>query len=291
MKTAKPLRIAVLSLAIFAIPLTGHCQTYTLSTPISGSMTMGMQDATGPAGSYGNINLNFTKLTETIYLDPVAQTIRQIGMISYIPTASNISFQETQQVPGIFPNPPTNAVGNVTVTLAPAGGVLQFDTGAQPVTWSGPVGGYTFDGSMRNLGTVNGSYSLRTGGQTYSGDFSYQLPVYSIAGLTFSVLSTTGYPNSLALSGLGTQWGFTANYVPTPGTVVDMTANNGFHMMLDVGAPNYLAPGDEELFNWSSPGTITATLVPEPTSLSLAALGALTLLGGCRLRRQNWRIL
>jgi|ERR1035437_2164960 hypothetical protein len=101
------------------IPMSGNCQVYTLSTPISGSLSMSVQDLNGLAGSSGQFYFTFSNLTETVYLDPAAETIRQVGVISGTPTATNILVQETQSIPGQFPNPPTNVSGSVTVTLAP----------------------------------------------------------------------------------------------------------------------------------------------------------------------------
>src|ERR1035438_9052046 len=111
MKISKSVNLTVLSFLSILIPLAGHCQVYQLSTPISGSMTMSVQDTNGPTGSSGGFNFTLTNLTETVYLDPVAQTIRQVGLISGTPTATYISIQETQSIPGQFPNPPTNVSG------------------------------------------------------------------------------------------------------------------------------------------------------------------------------------
>jgi hypothetical protein len=140
--------------------------------------------------------------------------------------------------------------------------------------------------SINNLG---GSYTLVTGGQTYSGSFTYQL-LGTGGGFwanPFDTVSTTGYPNSLTLSGLGTSYG---NSIPqfssSPNVVADVAGGNGFNMALSVGDVNNFGTYVES-FSWTSPGTITATLVPEPTSLSLLALGAVALLGGRRLRRRS----
>lgn len=287
MRITKLLNITVLSLVSFAIPLTGHCQTYTLSTPITGSMTMSVQDLNGPAGNGGGFNLTFNNLTETVYLDPVAQTIRQVGTISVTASAPSISFQETQLVPGQFPNPPQNITGNVTVTLAPTGDVLSFDTGAQAVTWNSSKGAYTFDGDLLNFkNNFTGSYSLVTGGQTYNGSFTYGLSLGdSWSGFTFNTVATAGYPNSLTLSGLGLQFPPAITFAASPNPAADVVAANGFQMKLSVGAERSVTGNSNgENFQWTSPGTITATLVPEPTSLSLLAFG---MFGIAFLRRRS----
>src|ERR1035438_462128 len=88
-----------------ALAMNGRAQVYQFSTPISGYLTMSVWDTNGPAGSSGGFNFTFTNLTETVYLDPVGETIRQVGVISGMPTATNISIQETQSIHGVFPNP------------------------------------------------------------------------------------------------------------------------------------------------------------------------------------------
>jgi hypothetical protein len=259
MKTTKAL-FGILTITA-ALAMNGRSQVYTLSTPITGYMTMSVQDTNGPTGSSGEFYFNFTNLTETIYLDPVGETIRQVGVISGTPSATNISFQEAQQIPGQFPNPPTNASGSVTVTLAPIGGSIPFDTGPQPLTWTPASGAYTCDGNLTNLGNFVGTYSLITGGQTYSGSFTYGLSFASWwPCFTFNTVSTIGYPNSLALSGLGyAQSAFPAMFAPSPSVVADVVANNGFNMVLQVGHSSMGYAGEE--FEWNSPGTITATLI------------------------------
>lgn len=236
---------------------------------------MSAQDLNGPAGSYGGFTLNFNNLSETIYLDPVAQTIRQVGVISVTPSAPNISFQETQQIPGQFPNPPQSISGNVTVNLAPTGGGLSFDTGPRTATWNSGAGAYTINGYIESI-PMQGSYSLVTGGQTYTGSFSYTL-LYNLwwASDAFGQCSTAGYPNTISLNGLGTGDLGMGVFNSSPSLVADVTAPNGFHLSLSpgiYGLQNYYAPG--ETWTWSS-GPVTATLepVPEPASLSLLAFG------------------
>jgi hypothetical protein len=244
---------------------------------------MSVQDLNSPAGSSGSFNYNFDTLTETIYLNPVAQTIREVGVISGTPSATQISFQDNQQIAGVFPNPPQNIPGSVTVTLAPTGGGLSFDTGTQPVTWDSGIGAYTFNGDLGTIGSFAGSYSLNTGGQTYSGSFTYGLTVQAVrvpenTSYTFNTVSTINYPNSLTLSGLGTslnaqQWNYWSLATPSPSLVPDVVANNGFDMELGVGVAAQYGSAYGEEFQWNSPGTITATMVPEPASVSLLAFG------------------
>ena len=274
MKISKSLNLTVLSLVCFAMPVNGYCQVYQLSTPISGWLTMSAWDENGPAGSSGSFNYNFTNLTETVYLDPVAETIRQIAVISGTPTATNISIQEIQSIPGQFPNPPTNVSGSVTVTLAPTGGALTYDTGPLPLTWNAGSGAYTFDGSVLSLGNIVGSYSLVTGGQTNSGSFNYGLVVSPASYpwmITFNTVSTAGYPTKLSLNGLGNLNSLYGTFVTTVSPVVHSVANDGFDMELSIGVfIDYGVYHDERAF-WLSPGTVTATLVPSTNSPAITA--------------------
>src|ERR1039457_2260942 len=115
-----------------------------------------------------------------------------------------MSVQDIQQIPGTFPNPPiTSVTGNVTVALAPTGSGISFDTGPQAVTYDASIGAYTFNGNVYRFNNLAGSYTLVTGGQTYTGSFTYQLSIVGGAIGAFTSVSTVGYPNSLSLSGLG----------------------------------------------------------------------------------------
>ena len=248
------------------IPMSGNCQVYTLSTPITGYMTMSAQDLNGPSGSYGSFTFTLTNLAETVYLDPVAQTIRQVGVISGTPTATHISIQETQSIPGQFPNPPTNVSGTLTVTLAPASGSLSFDTGLCPLTWTPASSAYTCNGFLPSFTNFEGSCSLVTGGQTYSNSFTYELANRGV--LIFNTVSTTNYPNSLSLGGLRVSPNPT--YLTSwPSVVTTVTAANGFQAALSVGL--HPASAHEEYFSWASPGTITATLVPTTNSPTITS--------------------
>ena len=102
---------------VAGLAMTGRSQTYQFTIPISGYITMSAQDLT--TGSSGVITNFFDTLSETLYLDMAGNTLRQVGTVSYNPSAPNIQFQETQ----------AGASGAVTVTLGPTGGKISFDTG------------------------------------------------------------------------------------------------------------------------------------------------------------------
>lgn len=285
MTIINPFKATALLLLSLSVQLAGRAQVYQLSTPISGSMTMNIMDFAGPSGSSGDFQLNCNSLTETVYLDPAAQTVREVGSISVTPSAQSIVINEIQQVPSQFPNPPESVSGTITVYLAPGGGnVLSFDTGVQPATWNSASQSYAFNGAIGSfLNPIIGSYSLVTGGQTYTGTINYTLAninQYSPGQLsgnsawTFDQLNSAGYPSAISLGNLGnaSQGGV---YSSQPSTVADVTAADGFHMQLFPGTAGVtLAAGD---LQWSSTGSVTAYLVPEPTSIAMLGLGALVL--------------
>jgi len=73
-------------------------QVYQFTTPITGYMTMSAVDRNGPSGSSGGFVLQFNTLTETVYLDAVNETIRQVGFVSVTSSNQSLSFSETQEV-------------------------------------------------------------------------------------------------------------------------------------------------------------------------------------------------
>jgi hypothetical protein len=258
---------------------------YSLSMPISGVLSMSARDLNGPpdshydpnpsgsVGAAGGFSLNFNTLTETVYVDKTAGTVRQAGTISVTPAAPSFVINETQGA----------VSGATTVFLGPSGGnVFSFDTGMQPYTFNSGI--YTFNGNILNLGSFAGSYSLLTGGQTYTGSFNYTLTAFSgLAAYTFTQFTETS-PTSISLSGLGdVNFGVPGGvrYGSIPSVAADVTAANGFHLGLSTGAGAGFGVFGEYI-NWSS-GPVTANVVPEPSSFALLGIG----LAGWMLRRQR----
>jgi hypothetical protein len=261
------------SITVFVMPNNPSTLTYQLSTPVSGSLSMGIWDVYDPVreggqqqGVSAGVGLNFETLTETVYLDSAAGTIRQVGFISVAPSATNIvlSINETQQIPNHFPTPPQTVSGQLSVTLNLVASGIYFDTGPQPMTWDPVNQVYAFGADLTNSIPFAGSYSLATGGQTYTGTFSYvvQTPAGWLHSFAFSQASAANYPASLLLSGLGDNGGASAYLppqsiavnpkVPPPIVVADVLATNGFHLQL---APGTSLNGEwgGYLFSWSSP--------------------------------------
>jgi hypothetical protein len=256
--------------------------TYKLSTPISGSLRMGIWDLYGPIteggrqpGINGSVDVSFETLTETVYLDPAAGTIRQIGFIAVAPSATNIliSLTETQHIPGQFPTLPQTVSGNITVTLNLVDGGIHFDTGPQPITWDVVNQVYTFGADLTNTIPFRGSYYWAAGGQIFAGTFSYVVenPEGWLHSFAFSQVSVSNYPASLFLSGLGDDGGPSAYLpvqsmaanpnVPPPTIVADVLAADGFHLRL---APGTDLNGEWRgyWFSWGCP-PVTAVNVNE----------------------------
>ena len=99
MKTIRWFAILIL---ILGLAMNGRAQIFQLSTPWGGVMSLSVQDVNGPAGSSGGVNLEFNHLSETIYLDPVGKTIRQVGTISCIQRLQAYSFKKPKQSRGGF---------------------------------------------------------------------------------------------------------------------------------------------------------------------------------------------
>jgi len=252
MKAKKSLFGILAIIAAFA--MNARSQVYQFSAPLSGYFTSSAQDLT--TGSSGTITNLFDTLEETVYLDTTSNTLRQVGTIYYSPSEPNIQFQETQG----------SVSGSVTVSLGPTGGTISFDTGVVPITWSQPMVSGTVPGYLFFPISISGSYSLVTGGQTYSNAFTYTTnDNYNgnyASDNTFDSLSLTNYPASIELSGLG-QCCYEGLLYPSPGIVAEVQASNGFVLKLSPGIEPYwccqnYAPG--EIFTWSS-GPVQATLV------------------------------
>jgi hypothetical protein len=252
MKITKTL-LGVLAITL-AVAMHAHSQTYQFSAPLSGYLTMSAQDLNGSSGSSGIFTNEFDSISETVYLDTVSNTIRQVGAVFYTSSASNIQFQETQ----------SGVPGTVTVDLGPTGGFIPFDTGVQTMTWDASSSNYMVDTSFLFPIPISGSYSLVTGGETYSNSFAYSIndnegDNYVAAQCYYIISLGQDYPGTIQLSGIRVCC-YQGVLFPSPGIVADVQASNGFEMKLSPGInlywwPQY-APG--EIFSWSS-DPVTAT--------------------------------
>ena len=225
---------------------------------------MSAGDPSGISGSSGAIDLYFSSLEETVYIDTEEHTMRQVGAIFYPDSAFTFQFEDTQEIVGPLPSPPTQVSATVTVHLAPTLNPLVFDTGPQPLTFETSGGFYSINNApiFGNGILMNGYYSLITGGQTYSNSFSYSLSILNSSQnqvFTFKHLFLTNSPSSIELSGLGIAIPELGAFFPSPGPVVDFTALNGYHFQLSPGFEPW--PGSRhlgEIFGWTLTNTITA---------------------------------
>ncbi len=249
-----------------------HAQVYQLTTPVSGYLTMSAQDldSNAPAGSSASGSLNFTSLTETVYYDPVGETLRQAGVLSY-GNSSGVTLQWQENQAGIL--------GTVTVNLALVGGNLAFDTGLQSISYNGDADAYFASAPAFCQGMpVSGCYSLVTGGQTYTGSFSYILQAdngSSRGGCVTSAFNEselTDYPTSIYLFGLNYFGGINGpRYLASPGIVADVRADNGFELQLKPGIQwvDPIQGSNGEAFHWTSGGGTATTTTPAPTTIAV----------------------
>jgi hypothetical protein len=277
-KTFKILSVEVVMLATVAMARVGNCQVqeYQLTMPLTGQQEVSITDWGNNPGIHPNIgsmDWTFSSLSETIYLDPINLTVRQVGVVYLQPaTTSPQTFTDTHDVSGQMVS------SSLTISQSSQNGGLSFDTGAQPVLWNATTHQYTYNqplagnSQITSLSPILGSYSLNTGGQTYTGTLNYTLQSAYDAPNSFTAFSPGKNGSSLTVSGLGDQNG-TGSSAFTDGaaTLAQVTAANGFSMQLSAGQDDQL-----DYFSWGSgTGTATATplVVPEPSSFALIGVG------------------
>ncbi|GEM_PF-5536807 len=263
------LRGALLVLITPGFSLFGNAQEYSFSDATSGFGEINMTDRTPQVDNtthpYGGTVVQFDTFSDTLYFDPIGSTLRQVGTVSLQPYTTSFSFHENQANGG---NP---IPGDVSITLQIASNALSFDTGATPISWDPDNHVFDVPHGITLQGTVNASYSVVTGGQTYTGDFSYDVH-YKMAG--FTQLDTNGSPASIELSH------FLNGNSEFGQQIIEVPLTNGFDMDLHVGGGG---DGTSE-WDWSSP-TEDAFVVPEPGSLAIAALAVPVVLWHRRFRR------
>jgi hypothetical protein len=226
MKLNKTLPLIVLCV----LPTVAHCQVYTENIPVNIAFYV-----TG-LGTGESLNLLGT-ISETVTINSTAGTIEQAGTISF--DAANFdtfsaSQTQTITIPAQFPNPPqtVQVPGSITVGLTSDAQTASFDTGADLLNYISP-GSWTFNQSSVSIDIpLDLSYSLTTGGQTYTGDWQGDMdPRITLP----NQLSTVNYPTSIGLSPAP------QTYVPIE-QALDFTASNGFVADIDVvPEPNTLA--------------------------------------------------
>lgn len=269
--SAKSFQLALLILLTLAMAEKGFGQTYQFSIPISGGMSLGVNNSGGNSGpGNANIAVNFGTLTETIVYDPVNLTLRQVGYITVInPDLTNtwtVSWQTGY----------TNFIyGSVTVQQHLVGSFIAFDSGT--IAYRGDTNSQYFSVLRDDPDApiqISGSYSLVTGGQTYTGDFS---PTLSFGGfLYFNDFTYAPYYNistnndltSITLSGGNLGYSYTWDkYSANTGVI---TASDGLSINLYSGIDSE----SDQNFSITSPASVIATLVAPPIITSIVPSGS-----------------
>lgn len=284
MKLYKTSTFVAALIAGLALQLTGNAQIYTLTQQTVDNLAVPVVDTDSPVSGW-HLGLQAT-VSDTVVIDPSAYTIQEYGTISFTgigfsatetrssatPTAdvtytTNITTTTTTtyttNYPG-FPAPPVitaNVITNTTTTITPnyflSGNLnvgmtistnVSFNTGVQSLSWNGSK--YSFNSEELNLQlAADFSYSLVTGGQTYSGtQENFQLPVSLALGNTLDI---SGYPQSIGLMPISVNTAYQITPYPLSNTIGSVTAANGFQSNIQV--------------------------VPEPTTPALLGIGLFTL--------------
>jgi len=220
-----------------AVTSQGALQDYSFTAPISGYAEI---DLSFGADSVGGGVTTFGTLTETLYYDPIAQTLRQVGSVSVSPSSISTTMTGGLFYPGLS--------GTANLTVGDGSGEISFDTGTQYInSYNGDVG-------WSLAIPISGTCAVDNNGRLTTGQVNYSENPYLITDLI------SESPSSLVLS----EQDLTG---ASPGGPV---ANIGGVTLFDGVSDNTY------YYGWSV-GQITATAVPEPDRLALFA-GALPLI-------------
>lgn len=167
MKLNRLLQTAAIVLSLLGMPSTIYSQTYVFSAPISGFSEV---DLSFGIGSSGVSRITFGTLNETLYYDPVAKTLRQVGSVTFTP--ASVEFSMSGQQPMFY----TNVSGTAFLTINEGNTNLLFDSGIQT----------NFYTCSLNI-PITGSCMVVQSNQTNSGPLSYSFDVP----LLTSILSVT----------------------------------------------------------------------------------------------------
>ena len=253
--------VLALSAVLSQLALPAQGQTYSFSAPVTGSCDLDVMDYSDfSSGQFAHATsqISLNTLTETMYYDPVNQTLRQVGSVSLNgPANVSLSFVANAMSP-------QTGTASVTVDFSfPA--VLSFDTTCQSLSGANNE----FILAPPTI-PVTGIYSILAGGQTLTGSFDYSLYFPS---LVTDVSDLT--PTALAIS----QTPIGPTGFPAPDIARGITADNGmqFNLVGGVSDGTYRS-------SWSlNPAAVNT--IPEPEVWQIFSLGLFVLgLGACRAK-------
>ena len=161
----KLISIIFLCSIVACITLSSLAQDYVyqLTTSIDGWFQQGASDPALNWQGVGQI-FDFGSLSETVYYNPTADTIRQVGSFTLATTTFSGSFQDNKVVQGVGL---VAGVLSVNYTLNDGNSAVYFDS------WTQPVGA---NAAMNWSIPFSETYSLMTGGLVYNGSVSGVIP-------------------------------------------------------------------------------------------------------------------
>lgn len=252
--------IATLFFVGLAVPFIGESQTYQYSGPTSGWFEMLVWDENlmGESHGYGGCSVNLGTMTDSIYLDTVAGTGRQVGTVTVNPTNNTSTFDDSH------PDSRGNLVpATLTLNVSLAADVISFDTGVVPLHVFGLGQPFALSDAIQFHPTVDVSYSWTTGGATYTGSFNYQINLFG--GNAYRFVSESDSSDSIILSSGGYE---VMSNGSAPSLVYLINAANGLNLALTTGGSDKAT-----FFRWYQ-DSITAQAIPEPNSLMIFSLSS-----------------
>jgi hypothetical protein len=254
-----------------SLATSGLAQTYVyqFTAPIDGWFQQGAADPSGGAGNHprpwGGVSdiFDFGTLSETVYYNPSADTLEQVGSFTLGSTRFSGSFEDDKDIGGSL----VSGLVSVAYTLNNGSDTVSFDSGIQPIG-ENP----TLDWSIPFSETI----TLTTGGQEYvdtiSGDIPEANDITSVSQFTpGSIVISQGYQN-LSMN-IGGQY------------YMNFNASDGWSGRIFDG----IGDGSLPYYYYVAPTTALAVpeleSLPEPNSLMIFVLGALGL--KCFLSRRE----
>ena len=171
MKINQALQIAA-TLVLGISQGSGVVQVYRYSGPVAGWTEAALTP--GP-GSTGEFVANFGNVTEFLFYDPVAQTLRQVGFVTVSPSRGSFDI-----VPAPPPNDPPPPVGSATLSVG-FNGIVPFD-------YTSRASGGVFSGTLLVPVTGVGVYEGRrfAGSWVLKIQLDTQIDTVTATSLTFS---------------------------------------------------------------------------------------------------------